>query len=63
MATKFKIKIEINCEDIIDFKLHMSMVRENIIALMKLPDTYKEVWNEPIEFEGINSHHKITITK
>lgn len=61
MATKTFIKIEIECEDIIDFKTHMSMIRENVLALMKLQKDY--MIDGPIIFEGMNSKHKITITK
>lgn len=62
MATKTKIKIEIECEDIIDFKTHMSMVRENVIAVMKAPEHLVQSVDS-IEFEGINSKHTITITR
>lgn len=62
MATKTFIKIEIECEDITDFKSHMSMIRENVVAIMKLPKEMSTLI-EPLSYEGMNSSHKITLTR
>lgn len=47
MATKTKIKIEIECEDITDLKMRLSMIRENVIAVMKATPQVVQ-WGEPI---------------
>lgn len=56
----YKIKIEIEAEDIQDVKIHLSQAREQIASAIKQnPDKPYS----PIQGAGINSGHSITIEK
>ncbi len=56
----YKITIVINAEDTQDVKTHLSIIREQTLAAIKLSAEHP---TSPMHYSGINSGHSITIEK
>lgn len=52
-----EISIKIKCQDESDVKMHLSVIREQILFALKNPSTI----DGTISYEGVNSNHRIDI--